>query len=105
MPNIYQKLIIKLGASSSPNGDFNFSVTANDDVHIDIDNVKETRDAAGGKFMALKNQTQTPRNTTAPLDTSYIGNLLPLSSGQDETAKQAEGEVYEYHLRSSGMAA
>jgi len=75
-------------------------VHTHDDVHLDIENASRTKDAVGGKFIALSSHTaRGDRSHTH----SYLGNLLPLGLGHSETLKPEEIEAYEYHLRSAKM--
>jgi len=70
-----------------------------DEVHLDIENASRTKDAVGGKFIALSSHTARDRINA----NSYIGNLLPLGLGHSETLRQEEIEAYEYHLRNAQM--
>lgn len=100
MPSLYQKLTIRFG-SSSPTGESHLNMTGHDEVHIDVENAKQTRDAAGGKFIALKNETTRFQGGT--LNSGYLGSLLPVTSGQGGSLQPIELEVYEYHLRNAKM--
>ena len=72
-----------------------------DEVQLDIEDAKQTRDVEGGKFMALK--PDTARQPFGALDVGYTGNLVPFSCGHNGALGEAEIEVCEYHLRASGM--
>ncbi len=101
MPSLYQKLTMKLGASASPMGDSNIMTHAPDEVHIDIENASQTKDAAGGKFIAL--QSHTSRYHRGMHSVSDVGNLIPLNCSQNDGLNEDEIEVCEYHLRSSSL--
>ena len=100
MPSLYQKLMIRFG-SGSPTGESHLNMTGHEEVHIDIENAKQTRDAAGGKFIALKNETT--RYPGGALSSGNLGSLLPVTCGQGGSLQQTELEVYEYHLRNAKM--
>src|SRR5689334_19774696 len=101
MPCLYQKLSIRFGGSS-PTGDSQLNMTGHDEVHIDVENAKQTRDAAGGKFIALRSET-TRFPQGGALGGAYLGNFLPVSSGHVGSLQQSELEVYELHLRNAKM--
>ena len=70
-------------------------------MQIDLEDVPQTKNVGGAKFIPLQNDVS--MHSHGITDSSYLGNLLPVTSGQSGSLKQNEVEVYEYHLRNSRM--
>lgn len=63
--------------------------------------MQQTKNVGGAKFIPLQNDVS--MHSHGITDSSYLGNLLPVTSGQSGSLRQNEIEVYEYHLRNSRM--